>query len=129
MARGRTAPRMNELTRSEQARLNALARMLPNAADASPDQLSHLVCALLDAAGISKDRRLDVLGGAFVTEAFRPHWDTPADPPAAHKALRESDPELAEAVEALAVALLGRAESREMGLAALSEVERLLAGG
>lgn len=129
MARGRTATRMNELNRTEQARVNALARMLPNAAEASPDQLSHLICALLDAAGIPKDRRLDVLGGAFVTEAFRPYWAADGNARDAHQDLRACDPEVAEAVETLAFALLGRAESRELGLEALNEVERMLANG
>lgn len=129
MARVRTGQRMNELNRTEQARINALARMLPTAAEASPDQLSHLICALLDAAGIPKDRRLDVLGGAFVTEAFRPYWNAEADAREAHHELRAYDPEVAEAVESLAMALLGRAESRELGQKALSEVERLLANG
>ncbi len=129
MARVRTGQRMNELNRTEQARVNALARMLPSAAEASPDQLSHLICALLDAAGIPKDRRLDVLGGAFVTEAFRPYWNEDANARRAHEGLREYDPEIAEAVETLAVALLGRAESRELGREALSEVERLIANG
>lgn len=129
MARVRTGQTMNELNRTEQARVNALARMLPTAAEASPDQLSHLICALLDAAGIPKDRRLDVLGGAFVTEAFRPYWTERADAREAHEGLRTYDPEVAEAVEALAFALLGRAESREQGQKALFEVERLLANG
>ena len=129
MARVRTAQTMNELNRTEQARVNALARMLPSAAEASPDQLSHLICALLDAAGIPKDRRLDVLGGAFVTEAFRPFWQGDGSAREAHEHLREYDAEVAEAVEALAVALLGRAESRELGQAALAEAERLLANG
>lgn len=127
MARVRTAPLNNELNRSEQARVSALARMLPGAAEASPDQLSSLICALLDAAGIPKDRRLDVLGGAFVTEAFRPYWGANGDARQAHEALREYDLEIADAVETLACALLGRAESRERGEEAVSEVERLLA--
>lgn len=125
MARVRTAAGMNELTRNEQARINALARMLPGAAGGSPDQIGSLICALLDAAGIPEDRRLDALGGAFVSEAFRPYWDEALGARAAHDALRAEDAEIADAVEALSVMLLGRAETRERAIAALDAVEEL----
>jgi ABC-type transporter Mla subunit MlaD len=102
--------------------------MLANAQDVSTGQLSTLVCSLLDVAGLSPEQRLDVLGGAFVSEAVRPHWATDATAEHAHAALRGGDAELADAVEAVAQVLLGRAESREDARAALAELEKLLAG-
>ncbi len=119
---------MEHTTRHGQARAGALARMLTGAPDVSVDQLSALVCGILDAAGIPAERRVEVLGGALVTEAVRPHWGAAPSPEAAHEALRASDPELAEAVEALSVLLLGRAESRETARAIISAFEELLRG-
>ena len=109
------------------ARAGALAKMLTISKDASIDQLCSLVCGLLDAAGLSPEQRIDVLGGAFVSEAIRPHWADPSDARAAHQDLRRADEELADAVEALAHVLLGRTEAREEGALAIQELERLLA--
>jgi len=108
-------------------RASALAKMLAGSSASSPDQLSALVCGLLDAAGLSPEQKLEVLGGAFVTEAVRPHWRDPLNAGGAHDALRSNDAELADAVEAVAQVLLGRSESREAAREALAELERLLA--
>ena len=120
--------RSMDRTQYAAARASALARMLANAEEVSTGQLSTLVCSLLDVAGLSPEQRLDVLGGAFVSEAVRPHWATDATAEHAHAALRGGDAELADAVEAVAQVLLGRAESREDARAALAELEKLLAG-
>ena len=109
------------------ARASALARMLARADGASTDQLSSLVCGLLDAAGLTQEQRIEVLGGAFVSDAVRPHWAEDASAEDAHDALRTTDSELADAVEAVAQVLLGRAESREDARAALAELDRMLA--
>ncbi|MEO8540672.1 MAG: hypothetical protein ABI577_13110 [bacterium] len=109
------------------ARASALARMLTSAQAASTDQLSSLVCGLLDAAGLTTEQRIDVLGGAFVSEAVRPHWAERATAEDAHDELRSEDGELADAVEAVAQVLLGRAESRDAARAALAELDRMLA--
>lgn len=110
-------------------RASALAKMLTRADGVSPDQLSSLVCGLLDAAGLTPDQRIEVLGGAFVSEAVRPHWAEDARAEDAHESLRASDEELADAVEALAQVLLGRAESRDEARAALAELDRMLSEG
>lgn len=117
---------MEHSTRHGQDRAGALAKMLTGTPDASVDQLSALVCGILEAAGIPADRRVEVLGGALVTEAVRPHWSSATAAETAHEALRSADPELAEAVEALSVLLLGRAETRETARAAISALEDLL---
>lgn len=117
---------MERSTRHGQARAGALAKMLTGSPGASIDQLSALLCGILEAAGIPADRRIEVLGGALVTEAVRPHWSEAPSAGAAHDALRATDPELAEAVEALSVLLLGRAETRETARAAISAFEALL---
>jgi hypothetical protein len=110
-------------------RASSLAKMLTGSAGASSEQLTALVCGLLDAAGLTAEQRLEVLGGAFVAEAVRPHWDEPANADQAHGALRITDAELADAVEAVAQVLLGREESREEARMALVELERLFAQG
>jgi hypothetical protein len=107
------------------ARASALARMLTGAQGASVDQLSKLVRDILDAAGLSPEQRIDVLGGAFAAEAIGPHWDPDESPDAAHSSLRIADEELCDAVEAVAQVLLGRAESREEAREALAELDRL----
>lgn len=111
------------------ARASAIARMLTGANDASIDRLSALVCGLLDAAGLTGEQRIDVLGGAFVAEAVRAKWADNATADDAHAALRIEDSELSDAVEAVAQALLGRVESRAEARRALAELDRLLADG
>jgi hypothetical protein len=108
------------------ARASALARMLTGAQGASIDQLSKLVRDILDAAGLSAEQRIDVLGGAFAAEAIGPHWDAGDGPDDAHASLRVADEELCDAVEAVAQVLLGRAESRAEAVEALAELDRLL---
>lgn len=119
--RGRTM----EKTEYAAARASALARMLTGSREATPDQLSKLVCGLLDAAGLTPEQRLEVLGGAFVSEAVRPHWLTAGAAVEAHDRLRGEDSELADAVEALAQVLLGRQETREEASHALAELDRM----
>ncbi|MGE3076442.1 MAG: hypothetical protein AB7N24_11220 [Dehalococcoidia bacterium] len=109
------------------ARASALARMLARSDGATTDQLSTLVCGLLDAAGLTPEQRIEVLGGAFVSDAVRPYWAKDASAGDAHDALRTADAELADAVEALAQVLLGRAESREEAAEAIAELDRLYA--
>lgn len=109
------------------ARASAIARMLPGAQDAPLDKLSAMVCGILDAAGLTAEQRIDVLGGAFVAEAVGPQWQSGASAREAHESLRLDDAELADAVEAVAQVLLGRAESRAEARKALAELDRLLA--
>lgn len=110
------------------ARVSTLARMLARADGATTAQLSSLVCGLLDAAGLTPEQRIEVLGGAFVSDAVRPHWSDEVSAAAAHDALRTTDAELADAVEAVAEVLLGRAQTQDEARAALAELDRLLSG-
>lgn len=77
--------------------------------------------------GLTPEQRIDVLGGAFVAEAVGPQWQSGASAREAHESLRLDDAELADAVEAVAQVLLGRAESRAEARKALAELDRLLA--
>lgn len=86
--------------------------------DASPERLREVVEQLLDLANLTYDERVDVLGGALVSEAVRPHWEMTDSADEAHAGLRAANPDLADAVEALAPMLYGRA--------AVSAVEGLL---
>lgn len=117
---------MEHSTHYGQVRAGALAKMLSGSRDGSIGELGALVCGILEAAGIPADRRVEVLGAALVTEAVRPHWASSPSPESAHESLQEADPELAEAVEALSMFLLGRAETREKTRAALAAIEELL---
>ena len=94
-----------------------------------PAQLSAALHALLDGSALSQEERVQVLGGALVLEALRPHWGTGRSPADAHASLRRADPELADAIEAIAPMLLGRAQAQEEALAALTTIEAWLHGG
>ena len=107
-------------------RVSSLAKMLSGARGASSEELTALLCGLLEAAGLTPEQRIELLGGAFVAEAVRPHWSEEAAAERAHDALRIADGELADAVEALAQVLLGRAQTRDEATAALAEFERML---
>ncbi|MCC6958724.1 MAG: hypothetical protein IT301_02655 [Dehalococcoidia bacterium] len=115
-----------ENTHQAAARASAIARSLSGARGASMDELSALLCQLLDAAGLSAEQRLDILGGAFVAEAVGPQWKPGTTADDAHESLRLDDSELADAVEAVATVLLGRAETRHVTGQALAELRRLL---
>lgn len=107
------------------ARASAIARMLPRAQGAPFDELSAMVRSILDAAGLTPEQRLDVLGGAFVAEAVSPQWHSGHSADEAHQSLRIDDGELADAVEAIAQVLIGRAESRAEARDALAELDRM----
>lgn len=100
----------------------------PQAWGGTPEQLAEAVQALLDRSSLSHEERVQLLGGALVMEALRPHWGDGRSPSDAHGRLRTHDPELADAIEALAPMLLGRAHGRAQAAAALAAVEELLRG-
>ena len=85
---------------------------------ASPETVRDLVAQLLAVAGLDREQRIELLGLALVEEAVQPFWDGTRTADQAHDALKQDDPGLAEAVEALAPILYGRA--------AVTAVEELL---
>lgn len=91
------------------------------------DAMAQKVLTLFDVVGFGPDGRLEALAAAFVTEALRPYWAGGRDAAEAHARLRAADPRVADVIEAIAPWLLDRAEMRDEALAALGEVERLLA--
>ena len=93
-----------------------------------PEQLSEAIQSLLDRSAMSSEERVQVLGGALVLEALRPYWGDGRTPADAHALLRRDDPELADAIEAIAPMLLGRAQAQEDAQAALDAVAALLGG-
>ena len=97
-----------------------------NLRPASLEAVRELVSGLLDAAGLSYDQRVEVLGGALVAEAVRPYWEAGSSADDAHDLLRRNDDELADVVESLSPVLLGRAEARVEAHQALAEIEALL---
>ena len=82
--------------------------------------------ALIDETPLSHEDRVQLLGNALVMEALRPFWIDGRRPGEAHRMLRGEDPELADAVEALAPMLLSRAESRDVAQRAVTEAQVLL---
>jgi hypothetical protein len=92
----------------------------------SADDVLGALNELQRAAGLTHEERVQLLGGAFVTEALRPYWQNGVSPVEAHERLRAEDPELAATIEAIAPMLLGRTEARAEGEAAVQWVEALL---
>jgi hypothetical protein len=92
----------------------------------SRDDVLGALHDLQRAAGLSHEERVQLLGGAFVTEALRPYWQDGVSAVEAHERLRTDDPELATVIEAIAPMLLGRTEARADGEAAVRWVEQLL---
>lgn len=96
-----------------------------HARELTVDGLRDLLCELLDAARLTPEQKIQVLGGAFVIEAVRP-FTTAGDAGQAHRRMRSNDPELADAVEALAPMIYGRARSASEAASAIAAVEELL---
>lgn len=92
----------------------------------STEAVAARLARLLDEAALTPEQRIEALGAAFVTEAFRPYWLEGRAAGEAHDQMRRHDPELADAVEALSPMILGRVRSREDAARALVEVQRLL---
>lgn len=88
--------------------------------------VGEAMSTLIDETSLSHEDRVQLLGNALVMEALRPFWVDGRSPGEAHRMLRGADPELADAVEALAPMLLSRAEARDTAERAVAEVESLL---
>ncbi len=94
---------------------------------AKPFDRAREISSALDALELSWEERIQAIGGCFVLEALRPVWNAgggSAD--GAHEVLRSRDPELADAIEALAPMLYGRHRAQTDALAAIDEVQRLI---
>jgi hypothetical protein len=61
----------------------------------SADDILSALADMFRASGLAHDERVQLLGGAFVTEALRPYWTDGVTPVQAHERLRVDDPELA----------------------------------
>ena len=93
------------------------------------EQVSRALRVLLNRTPASMDDKIELLAGAMVVEAFQPHWQPDRSPAEAYEALRRSDPELADAIDAIAPMLLARLEAREVSASAIAAVEELLREG
>ena len=92
----------------------------------SADDILSALADMFRTSGLGHDERVQLLGGAFVTEALRPYWTDGVTPVQAHERLRADDPELAAVIEAIAPMLLGRSEAREDATAAVNWIQQLL---
>jgi len=88
--------------------------------------VGEAMSSLIDETSLSHEDRIQLLGNALVMEALRPFWIDGRSPGEAHRMLRGNDPELADAVEALAPMLLSRAEARDTAERAVAEAQTLL---
>ena len=95
-------------------------------AKADADRVTELLGALVHAAELSPEERVEALASAFAMEAVRGRDDPPGDAANAHAKLRIEDDDLARAIEALAPWLLARLEARQDAEAAVVAVEDLL---
>jgi hypothetical protein len=86
---------------------------------AERDQLASRLSRVLATSQLAWDDRVHAAAVVFVTEALSPFWHRGYTPAEAHEQLRAREPELADAIEALAPMLLGR-------LAAADEAAELI---
>ncbi len=94
--------------------------------------MARIANALSSALGRSRlrwEERVQLAGGLFVAEALSPYWCAGRTPAEAHELLRESDPEVADAVEAIAPMLLSRVMTQAEARDAVHAVEQLLRQG
>lgn len=94
-------------------------------ARSTPEEISAALRTLLDRSS-TPDDRVELLASAMVIEALQPHWHSGRSAGDAHEALRQADPEIADAIEAIAPMLLARLEARNDSVEAILSVERLL---
>jgi hypothetical protein len=92
---------------------------------ADTEGVTELLAALVHAAELTPEERIEALASAFAVEAVRQH-SMAGDAMKAHAKLRQEDDELAKAVETLAPWLLDRLSSRGDREAAVAAVEELL---
>ena len=94
------------------AALDTARKSVPSA-EWTCEQARVLIAQLLDATGLDYDQRIEVLGGALVSEAVRPYWESGSTADEAHERLCRNDSELAEVVESVSTVLLARAEAQD----------------
>jgi hypothetical protein len=99
-----------------------------NLRDGGAEELAKVITGLLDQSALTIEERVELLGASFVTEALSPFWVHGRSASEAHEMLRGHDPELADAVEAIAPMLLGRAHAKQEGGEAVDAVEAMLQG-
>ncbi len=89
---------------------------------------AHL-SSVLERSALSWEERVQLAGGLFVAEALNPHWCAGRTPAEAHELLRASDPDVADAVEALAPLLLSRVMTQAEARDAVSAAEQIMQRG
>lgn len=85
--------------------------------------------SVLERSALSWEERVQLAGGLFVAEALNPHWCAGRTPAEAHELLRASDPDVADAVEALAPLLLSRVMTQAEARDAVSAAEQIMQRG
>lgn len=85
--------------------------------------------SVLERSDLSWEERVQLAGGLFVAEALNPHWCAGRTPAEAHELLRASDPDVADAVEALAPLLLSRVMTQAEARDAVSAAEQIMQRG
>ena len=83
----------------------------------------------LERSALSWEERVQLAGGLFVAEALNPHWCAGRTPAEAHELLRASDPDVADAVEALAPLLLSRVMTQAEARDSVSAAEQIMQRG
>ena len=85
--------------------------------------------SVLERSTLSWEERVQLAGGLFVAEALNPHWCAGRTPAEAHELLRAGDPDVADAVEALAPLLLSRVMTQAEARDAVSAAEQIMQRG
>ncbi|MDA0257035.1 MAG: hypothetical protein O3C25_04750 [Chloroflexi bacterium] len=92
-------------------------------------RIAHALSSALGRSKLRWDERVQLAGGLFVAESLSPYWCAGRTPAEAHELLREAEPEVADAVEAIAPMLLSRVMTQAEARDAVRAVEQLIEHG
>ncbi|MCY4640710.1 MAG: hypothetical protein OXC94_10280 [Chloroflexi bacterium] len=89
-------------------------------------RIAAQLASVLERSRLSWEERVQLAGGLFVAEALNPHWCAGRTPAEAHELLRAGDPDIADAVEALAPLLLSRVMTQAEARDAVQAAEQIM---
>lgn len=92
-------------------------------------RIANALSSALERSPLRWEERVQLAAGLFVAEALSPYWCAGRTPAEAHEVLRASDPEVADAVEAIAPMLLSRVMTQAEARDAVHAAECLMQRG
>ena len=92
-------------------------------------RIAKQLSSVLERSRLRSEERVQLAGGLFVAAALGPYWCAGRTPAEAHELLRASDPDVADAVEAIAPMLLSRVMTQAEARDAVQAAEQFMQRG